>query len=275
MGRFFNYDNAVFSFLGKVADVMIVSALWLLCSLPIFTIGASTSALYYTMNKSVRHNRGYAWQEFFHAFKDNFKQGTIIWLIALGSYLLIAVDYYLVVQLGEHLPMGNVFLVVFLIILIITTVGVIYVFPYIARFENGTKQAIKNSLLMAIANLPRTILAVIIFAAALVAFVLIPVMSIFIPGIYMYLATLVLEPAFRKYMTPEDQDAEAVRNSKYIEDTYDYEAPVPYDVTMSYGAVEASGEAEEPEMSEVSGEAEKSEVAEVSGEIEVSEEMTE
>lgn len=220
MGRLFDYDNAVMRFLGKMADVMYLSALWIFCSIPIFTIGASTTALYYAFNKSVRHNRGYAWKEFFSSFKSNFKQSTIIWLITLGLYVLTVVDCILARQLIAMMSFAKVIYVILLVLVVFETMWVIYLFPYVARFGNTTKAVMKNCALIAIANLPRTILLFIIFVVALIAVLFIPLGILFVPGLYMLIANRILEKVFRKYMTPEDLKAEDMRNCDYVEDHY-------------------------------------------------------
>lgn len=220
MGRLFDYDNAVMRFLGKVTDVMYLCVLWIICSIPVFTIGASTTALYYAFNKSVRNNRGYAWKEFFSSFKTNFKQSTIIWLIALGLYVLTIVDCILAKQLIQMTSFAKVIYVFLLVLIAFETMWVIYVFPYVARFGNTTKAIMKNCALIAIANLPRTIWLFIIFAVAVVAFIFVPMGFLFVPGLYMLIANRSLEKVFRKYMTPEDLKAEDIRNCEYVEDHY-------------------------------------------------------
>lgn len=221
MGRFFNYENGIFTFLGKVTDVIIISMLWLVCSIPIFTLGASTTALYYTMNKTIRHNRGYAWKEFFGSFKSNFKQSTVVWLVALAMYIVASVDIFLVRQMKDIIKIASFLNVVFIVMLVFVTMWCLYVFPYMARFENTTKQTMKNCILIAIGNFPRTILLLILFAVAVVAFFFVPMSSLFVPGVYMWIATFIIEPAFRKYMTPEDLKAEEIRNSDYIVDDFE------------------------------------------------------
>ena len=82
LGRFFNL----------VFDLVIMHLLWIICSLPIFTIGASTTALYYAFMKRARRDEGYIWKNFFHSFKADFKQATIIWLILLGAGAILYTD---------------------------------------------------------------------------------------------------------------------------------------------------------------------------------------
>ena len=80
----FNWDNIVFQILGKLVDCVWVSILWVICCIPVFTIGASTTALYYTVHKSIRGDRGYTTRTFFGAFRDNFKAATLPYLIWLA-----------------------------------------------------------------------------------------------------------------------------------------------------------------------------------------------
>ena len=64
----FQQDNAFIIFLNKLADMVILSALFCVCCLPVFTIGAADAALYHTVVKVLRHNQGYA----FATFRDSF-----------------------------------------------------------------------------------------------------------------------------------------------------------------------------------------------------------
>ena len=72
-------DNPVISGMSRIFDMMCLNVLWLVCSLPIFTIGASTTAMYTVMLKVVKNEEGYIVKGFFKAFKENFKKSTIIW----------------------------------------------------------------------------------------------------------------------------------------------------------------------------------------------------
>ena len=69
----FNYDNPVWRFIGKLGDLIILNILWMITSIPIVTIGASTTALYYVTLKLVRDEDGYTIKSFFKSFRDNFK----------------------------------------------------------------------------------------------------------------------------------------------------------------------------------------------------------
>ena len=71
MGGLFNYDNPIWRFVGRIWDLFILNLLWVLCSLPIVTFGASTTAMYYCTMKIARdRDSGGVLSMFFHSFKD-------------------------------------------------------------------------------------------------------------------------------------------------------------------------------------------------------------
>ena len=131
----FNYDNPVWRFIGKLGDLIILNVLWLITSIPIVTIGASTTALYYVTLKLVRDEDGYTIRSFFKSFKENFKQSTIIWLIMLAVGLLIGFDlYFFIYMQTDPSKLRSIMVAVFgslgLVYLCILT----YVFPLQSRF---------------------------------------------------------------------------------------------------------------------------------------------
>ena len=98
MGGLFNYDNPIWRFVGRIWDLFILNLLWVLCSLPIVTFGASTTAMYYCTMKIARdRDSGGVLSMFFHSFKDNLLQSTIIWVIMafVGGILLFDIRFQL------------------------------------------------------------------------------------------------------------------------------------------------------------------------------------
>ena len=165
----FNWDNKFFQALGKLVDCMALSALWLVCSLPIVTFGASTSALYYAIHKSVRGNRGYMTKNFFHAFTKGFKQSTLSWLILLVVQIVLGMDAYITFQTLKTGNKMGVFFYFFLIMIVFSIIWACYLFPYAARFEDGVKATMKNALLMMVIHLPWSLLILVLFAVAAIA----------------------------------------------------------------------------------------------------------
>lgn len=209
MEKFFNTDNKLFTTILRIVDAIVLSVLWLVCSLPIVTIGASTTAFYYAFHKCVRNRRGYAWQCFFHSFKSNFKQTLKVWLLMLFLYLFLAFDYIILQAMLEENASAGTLSNIILCIIMLVTLWSLYLFPYIARFENSTKAILKNCMLMALLNLPWSAVLLGAFLGAVALFIacfttISPLFIACIPAVYMLVANLVLERLFRKYLSPED-----------------------------------------------------------------------
>ena len=79
----FNIDNKFFRALNKLVDMVILSFCWIISCIPVFTIGAASTALYDTSRRVIHHDEGYVWRGYWHAFKVNFKQATKAWLVQL------------------------------------------------------------------------------------------------------------------------------------------------------------------------------------------------
>lgn len=204
----FNWDNRIFQALGKLVDCMALSALWVLCSLPIITFGASTSALYYAIHKSVRGNRGYMTKNFFHAFTKGFKQSTLSWLVLLVVQFILGMDAYITLQTLRAGNKMGVFFYFFLIMILFSIIWACYIFPYAARFEDGLKATLKNSLLMMIIHLPWSLLILVLFAVAALVIYFFPILIFLMPALLFLTYDGILERIFRKYMSEEDLEKE-------------------------------------------------------------------
>lgn len=156
MGRFFDMDSPVMRFLNRVGDLLILNFLMIVCCIPVITIGASFTAMHYVLLKIVRGEEGYLIKGFFKSFAANFKQATLIWLMMLLVVAVYAGDIWIFNYSGLTFPKALMIAVVAVAILFVLIA--VYVFPLLARFENSIKNTLKNALLLAFANLPKTIL---------------------------------------------------------------------------------------------------------------------
>ena len=201
MGRFFN--SKIFDGITKVTDVMLIGFYFIVCSLPIFTIGASSTALYYAIHKSVFRGRGYT-TEFFRSFKDNFKQSTLSWLIFMVLFGVLSADIYVTrnfIQANSPMAAASVF---FLVLLIFTIVWAIYHFAYIARFANSFKESFKISAIIMIANIGWSVAIIAVVIILLLLMYRFMILIVFAPGIFACALHPILEKVFRKYMSSED-----------------------------------------------------------------------
>ncbi len=148
--KIFSIENPVFAFISRVGDMFILSFIWLIASLPIFTIGASTTAAYDCAFKIIRARDTNVFRDFVNSFKSNFKQSTIIFLIMLPIGALIAADlWFWSQQTGDMALIMNALSIG---IAALFTVTYLYVFPVQAVFENPVKKTLKTAFLMAVSN---------------------------------------------------------------------------------------------------------------------------
>ncbi len=207
----FHYDNPVWRFIGKFFDIMILNILWTVCSIPIVTIGASTTALYYVTLKLVRDEEGSTVRDFLRSFRENFKQATIIWLILLVIGIIIGVDlYFFIYMLEGNEQFRSVMIAAFISFAIVFGGVFTFVFPLQCRFYNPVKRTLMNALFMSIRHILNTlgILAIDIFFP-LLAFMyitfLIPMFMLFGFPLIAYLNSFLLVPILEKYMPKKEE----------------------------------------------------------------------
>lgn len=215
---FFNYDNPVWRFIGKFGDLIILNILWMVCSIPVFTIGASTTAVYYVTLKLARDDDGYTIKSFFKSFKENFKQSTAIWLILLAAGLVLGFDLFFFVRLftGSQ-SFKTVMLTIFVAMLLIYLALFTYIFPLQSRFYNPVKRTFFNAFFMSLRHLLHTIAMIAIDGALIVAgfvFMVPPVsmlLMLFGFPLLAFVNSYILTPVFAKYMPKEERRDDEMR----------------------------------------------------------------
>lgn len=166
--KFLNLDSPLMQGLGKMADLMWLNVLTLICCLPIVTIGASLTAMNYMALKIARNEECYITRGFFKSFKENFRQATVIWLIFLVVILILAGDFAIIKSSGVEF--GDIFQGIFIAISVLVLFTLMYVFPVLAKFENTVFRTIKNAFLMSLMQFPKTILMIILYVIPVVVF---------------------------------------------------------------------------------------------------------
>lgn len=214
MLHIFDYDGPVIQLMNKVADCILLSLLWLVTCIPVVTIGASTTALYYAVNKCIRHSEGGVWKEFRHSFRNNFRQATALWgiLIALYSALLACCYCAYLMCMEGYLPVEMLYFL--LIVVAVVTLWANYLFPYLAKFHNSVKQICKNCCYIALMNFPKTLILLVVDVVAILAVLIFPLAIAAIPAAGMVVSCYTLEPVFLKYMSEEARAKEELRHSE-------------------------------------------------------------
>ena len=169
MRGIFNMEGPVMNFITNITYSAYLNILWLVCCLPIFTIGASTTALFYVTLKVVKNEENSLTKAFFHSFKENFRQSTIIWLILLVVGIVLGFDGYIFYHMHFENAFWTVATAVFLVGVVAYAIILMYIFPLLARFDNTIRAMFKNSIMLGMRFLLCTaVMAVIYFAMAFV-----------------------------------------------------------------------------------------------------------
>lgn len=203
----FSSDGWFARIFGTIGDIIVVNILFIICSIPIFTMGASMSAMYYTLLKKQRTGEtGGIIKLFFRGFKDNFKKSTIAWLLFLLIAFVFSLDFNLFGKGGpqENKLMYYTSVIFFILICFIA----IYLFPVISAFENSLKNLIIQSIYMAAKNFIFTILIMILYT--LPAYFLLASPQVFMVGIFIlivcgfgliaYVSSFMFIKAFSPYL---------------------------------------------------------------------------
>lgn len=198
------FDGSLMRMGEKLFDLLALGFLWLLCSLPLITVGASTAALYYAVVKCVKKENGYPVKAFFHSFRLNLLPGTLLWL------LVAAVNFLMHLNIGilaaETDGYAGLFLICFYALAAVFVLAVsCYLFPALSRFAMSGGWLLKLSMYMAVRYFGTTaaLLLTLFCAGALV--LRIPMLVFFLPGPVVFLASDFLERVLKKH-EPETKE---------------------------------------------------------------------
>ncbi len=201
-------DGPLWRALNFIADVMVLHVLWLVHSLPLVTIGASTTALYYAMMKRIRTNEGQVTANFRQSFKANFRQATILWLIAAAAGAILWLDLNFCTTWGG--TAGKVMLAGCSLLLAPCWMTLLYLFPVLAKFTGSVYDTFKNALLMSVRHLPMTLLLTFLWATVWLMLAIFPpftgLMLISGAGLTAWITSYVYIQVFRAYLPNEIEE---------------------------------------------------------------------
>ena len=211
MRDFFSLDGPFSKYGTLVADTLLLSGLWILFSLPIFTIGAATSAMFYVSTRRIADREGYITSDFWKAFKSNFKQATLFWMMifVLSSILLVNVWIMTFSAFDAEGIAGGALSIAFpaqFIFMLQIAFICTYAFPMAARFEMSFFQLLKNSFIMANKHFVTSILCLVLLALLLIIGVQTLILVLLVPGIYAMLSSYLIMRVFKKYHPEIDKD---------------------------------------------------------------------
>jgi uncharacterized membrane protein YesL len=214
----FDINNPIMRYVIKVFDCMCLSVLWLVACLPIFTIGAATTAMFAVIHRYIRLEEDGLWKIFWKTFREEFKRASLCWLAALLILALLIVDalvFRTMVLKGQLL--GNLYWLILLLIGIEAT-WLTYVFAYTERFTGGVKDTMRFSLLMMILHPVKslTVLALVLGSGALI--MLAPGFLTIVPAACCWLCDIVVASVFMLHLREEDRQRLEDSRQKSAED---------------------------------------------------------
>lgn len=200
----FRPDSGLMITMTQITDCIFLSLFWILGCFPVVTAGAAFAALYDAVYRTYRKGEKNGWQRFWRVFRNNWKAG----LLPTGVFLAVcALLVKGLIGVWNAAVYGNVSWAVFsgAAFAGVLALGIVSVlFPMLSRFENSTGGLLKNTVLLAMANLPRTLVLGILNAVTALLCIRYILPLFFLPALSCLLGTLLLEPMFKPYLPGEN-----------------------------------------------------------------------
>ena len=212
MQKLFSPDSWLMRGMSRLGDLMLLNFFFLITCIPIVTIGASVTAMYTVCFRFGTDREKGVVRSYFAAFRENFKQGTIIWLIFLLYFVAACVNVFLFLSLKNA---AHFLFLLFAVLALLALLIVGYAFPLLSQFNSSTKRILGNALLMSIGYLPRSLLIVVLNIFPFVLLLLQPyyflaaglIWFLFYFAAAAFLNTRLLHKVFAPYLAPETPES--------------------------------------------------------------------
>lgn len=193
----FSQDRPLWKGMSRAMDIIILAFMWTITSLPVVTLGASSTAVYYVVLKMARNEEGYLWRGYWKAFRENFKQSTILWMIllALGVFFVSDICYYYMQENTVASGVQGLFMGMTLLLIIV----LIYLFPIISRFSNSTGKLFSMALFLPFKHFGWTLALVGMFLVFVFLGWFIKPFAVLAYGVYAYASAYIFARIFKPY----------------------------------------------------------------------------
>lgn len=212
MQALFSPDSKFMRAMSRIGDLLVLNFFFLLCCVPIVTIGAAVTAMYTVCFRFGTEREHGVIGAFFRSFRDNFRQATALWLLVLLCGGTAAVNTVLFYGLAGPVRYG---FVLFAILFVLVVLAAGYLFPLVSQFSNNSKSVLRNALILSLGYLPRSLVT-----AALNVFpfvLLLTDLYYFLQAAFIwvalyfsaaaYLNTFLLKKVFAPYLTETEEEA--------------------------------------------------------------------
>ena len=204
----FNPDNDLWRITGKLVDLFLLSVFWLVCSIPLFTLGPATAALYHTVVRCIRGDGRDSWTLFFRTFRANVRVAALASLVVLAAGAFLFFLYSLLYQTAAYSRAGYVLFMAYYVFLLLPLGLLCYLFPTLSRFELGVRGLLSNCAKLSIAHLPTTAALALLLYGTLYVCLNVPVAAAVLPAVLALAHSLLLERVFAPYMGGAEEGPE-------------------------------------------------------------------
>lgn len=201
----FDINNPIMRYVIKVFDCMCLSVLWLVACLPIFTIGASTTAMFAVTHRYIRLEEGSLWKTYWNAFREEFKRTTLCGLVGLGILALLVVDALVFRTMALNgQPLGKLYWLILLLIALVAT-WCVYLFTYAERFTGGVKDTLRVSVLLMLLHPLKSLVMMALLMGSAALIILAPGLLTIVPAACCWLCDILAASVFALHLREEDR----------------------------------------------------------------------
>ena len=195
----FNPQNRFWSFIENMMNLCVLGLLWLLCSLPLITAGASTAAMFHYTLELTKNEEGYVGKTFIRGFRSLFVRATLLWMIMAGAALFLVFDLYCCQFIIFSAVLRQAARILILSLMILSVATGLYLFPFRAFFRTTVQQTLIRSFITAVANLHITAVVLLIYGLGAAASYLVPPLFMIWFAFASYAASFCFAAVFRRY----------------------------------------------------------------------------
>ena len=225
MNKLFDLNSPLMRVLSRMADLVFISVLWVICCIPIITIGPATAAMYHVTLKLVRKDEIRVTTCFFQGFKSNFKQGVILNIIFMVVGIVILLDYF--IMLNAEGTAGMLTSTCFFVMGIWLLCIMFYAYPLQAQFYNPIRRTLMNAAILSMQKFPNTVIVfllnmlpviLLLVSVDTMKFVILtaPFWIVLAPGLAAYLCSKRFVKLFDPYVNPENENESADREEEMV-----------------------------------------------------------
>lgn len=206
MKRFFSPDSFYWQCFDKMADVLGLSLLWFLLSLPVFTVGAAATALYDAASRCVRGGQPGVYGRFFRTFRESFKLSALCTLVFGGALALLVTGYRIVSALAQANRTLLVLAAVYYVLSACVMGYLCWLFPLLSRYEYGFKELCRAAAQFWFAHFPSTLVMAVLLELCVETTVQLLFPVCVLPALLALVDSIFVERAFRKHMPPPEPE---------------------------------------------------------------------